>query len=66
MLKQALVRANAHSARPSYKMHGSGSTGELDVIRKEAWPFYRMISSVRLCWEIEKSEGSQGMLPSNP
>ena len=25
-------------------------TGGLDVIRKEAWPFYRTSSGVRLCW----------------
>ena len=24
--------------------------GGLDVIRKEAWPFYRTSSGVRLCW----------------
>ena len=31
-----------------------------DVIRKEAWPFYRTISGVRLCWELEKPEGPKG------
>ena len=29
-------------------------TGELDVIRNEAWSFYRTISGVRLCWELEE------------
>jgi len=29
----------------------------LDVIRKEAWPFYRTISGVRLCWELEEPKG---------
>ena len=29
----------------------------LDVIRKQAWPFYRTISGVRLCWELEEPEG---------
>jgi hypothetical protein len=29
----------------------------LDVIRKEAWPFYRTISDVRRCWQLEKSKG---------
>ena len=23
------------------------------MTRKEAWPFYRTISGVRLCWELE-------------
>jgi len=29
-------------------------TGGPDVIRKEAWPFYRTISGVRVCWELEE------------
>ena len=37
-------------------------TGGLDVIRKEAWPFYRTISSVRLCWELEEPKGPKGTL----
>ena len=28
-----------------------------DVIRKEAWPFYRTICCVRLCWELEEPKG---------
>ena len=32
----------------------------LDVIRKEAWPFYRTISGVRLCWELEEPKGPKG------
>ena len=28
-----------------------------DVIRKEAWSFYRTISGVRLCWELEEPKG---------
>ena len=31
-----------------------------DVIRKEAWPFYRTISGVRLCWELEEPKGPKG------
>jgi hypothetical protein len=27
------------------------------VIRKEAWPFYRTISGVHLCWELEELKG---------
>jgi len=34
--------------------------GGLDVIRKEAWPFYRTISGVRLCWELEEPKGPKG------
>jgi len=30
------------------------------VIRKEAWPFYRTISGVRLCWELEEPKGPKG------
>ena len=33
-----------------------------DVIRKEAWPFYRTISGVRLCWELEQPKGPKGLL----
>ena len=36
-------------------------TGGLDVIRKEAWPFYRTISGVRLCWELEEPKGPKGL-----
>ena len=35
-------------------------TGGADVIRKEAWPFYRTISGVRLCWELENPKGPKG------
>ena len=31
-----------------------------DVIRKEAWPFYRTSSGVRLCWELEEPKGPKG------
>ena len=34
--------------------------GGPDVIRKEAWSFYRTISGVRLCWELEEPEGPKG------
>jgi len=33
----------------------------VDVIRKEAWPFYRTISGVRLCWELEEPNGPIGL-----
>ena len=37
-------------------------TGGLDVIRKEAWPFCRTSSGVRLCWEIEEPKGPKESL----
>jgi len=30
------------------------------VIRKEAWLFYRTMSCVRLCWELEEPKGPKG------
>ena len=38
-------------------------TGGADVIRKEAWPFYRTISRVRLCWELAQAERPEDKLP---
>ena len=35
-------------------------TGGPGVIRKEAWSFYRTISGVRLCWQLEEPEGPKG------
>ena len=35
-------------------------TEGLDVIRKEAWSFYRTISGVRVCWEPEEPKGPEG------
>ena len=35
-------------------------TGGLDVIRKDAWHFYRKISGVRLCRELEEPKGPKG------
>ena len=32
------------------------------VIRKEACPFSRTISGVRLCWELEEPKGSKGFV----
>ena len=31
------------------------------MIRKEAWSFYRTISGVRLCWELEEPKGPKGL-----
>ena len=30
------------------------------VIRKDAWPFYRIISDVRLYWVLEEPKGPKG------
>jgi len=38
----------------------SSVQGGFDVIRKEAWPFYRTSSGVRLCWELEEPKGPKG------
>ena len=38
---------------------------QLDVIRKEAWPFYRTSSGVRLCWELENPKGPKGASSSS-
>ena len=32
-----------------------------DVIRKDAWSFYRTISGVRLCWELEGPKGPESV-----
>ena len=47
-----------------YPLAGSAAilcTGEPDVIRKEAWSFYRTSSGVRLCWELEEPKGPNGL-----
>ena len=36
-------------------------TGGLDVIRKEAWPFCRTTSGVRLCWQLKGHKGLTGL-----
>ena len=48
--------AGAKPTRQSSLSSCSG-TGGPDVIRKEAWPFYRKISGVRLCEELEEPKG---------
>ena len=40
---------------------GNGSNR---LSRKEAWPFYRTISGVRRCWELEKPKGPDGRVRS--
>ena len=32
------------------------------MIRKEAWPFYRTISGVRLYWVLEEPNGPKGTI----
>ena len=47
-----------------YPLAGSAAilcTGGPDVIRKEAWSFYRTSSGVRLCWEFEEPKGPKGV-----
>jgi len=39
---------------------GLGGCGGAAVIRKEAWPFYKTISGVRLWWELEEPKGPKG------
>ena len=41
----------------SSKPNGPNTLGGLNVIRKEAWPFYIKNSGVRLFWEFEAPEG---------
>jgi len=36
-----------------------------DVIQKEAWPFYRTISGVRLYWVLEEPEGTKAPIAPN-
>ena len=38
-------------------------TGGLDLIRKEAWPLYRTISGVRLCWELKEPTDEESLGP---
>ena len=38
----------------------SFAPGGLNVIRKEAWLFYRTSFGVRLCWELEEPKGPTG------
>jgi hypothetical protein len=34
-------------------------TGGLDLNLKEAWPLYRSLLGVRLCWELEEPTGPE-------
>ena len=43
-----------------------GLPGVPDVIRKEACPFYRTSSGVRLCWELEEPKGPKGRSVTSP
>ena len=47
------ARARLGTRRPSPRY----SVWGLDVIRKGSWSFYRTISNVRLCWELEEPRG---------
>ena len=37
--------------------------GCINVIRREAWSYYRTISGVRLCWVLEEPQGPKGPIP---
>ena len=57
-------RPNSHPFE-DYPSAGSAAilcTWGPDVIRKEAWSFYRTSSGVRLCWELEEPKGPKGIL----
>ena len=41
-----------------------GPKGKATVIRKEAWPFYRTISGIRLYWVFEEPKGPKGTEPA--
>ena len=43
--------------RLEYRASSKTKSGGLDVIRKEAWSFYRTSSGLRLCWELEEPKG---------
>ena len=48
---------------PFSRLAGSAAffcIGGLDVIQKEAWPFYKTSSGVRLSWELEEPQGRKG------
>ena len=46
--------------RPSFNQPQHLLGFAFPVIRKEAWSFYRIISGVRLCWELEEPKGPKG------
>ena len=69
LLLSVYVRARSSlepsHARCGYPLAGASAilcTGGPGVIRMEAWPFYRTISGVRLCWELEEPKGPKGTL----
>ena len=55
---QSTLQLQLQEARRALQVHLC--TGGLDVIRKEAWPFYRTSSGVRLWWELEEPKGPKG------
>ena len=56
------IRGNDQMSGFESSPSGKRRLGRLDVIRKEAWPFYRTIPGVRLCWELEESTGPEGRI----
>ena len=63
-LRTAGVLFKAYTLRTGEPAAAILCTGGADVIRKEAWPFYRTIFGVRLCWELEEPEGPTGLFQS--
>jgi len=57
-LKRQMIRLS--ESIEDKKLREARCRGGPDVIRKAAWPFYRTISGVRLCWELEEPKGPQG------
>ena len=49
---------SAAQARPT--SYSTFAPSSVDVIQKEAWPFYRTISGVRLYWVLEEPKGPKG------
>ena len=61
-MSEVALKASKGCVRGGYVCVNKGLYGSLfgDVIRKEAWSFYRIISGVHLCWELEKPKRPQG------
>ena len=59
------VRYGVYFARVTPRTIDLADTGGSDVIPKEAWPFYRASSGVRLCWELEEAKGPKGPMSLN-
>ena len=68
-LPASLYRGDAQGgaclSRPAYQCSNPAparSRTQRPCFRKQAWPFYRTISGVRLCWELEEPTGPEGSM----